>query len=115
MPVIIQTEELTILRQGNGWQEIGLADKSTFGTAAMIARRWLFASGAAGPELVHGRTDQLLYVIRGSGTAVVDGTTFPLAEESVLWLEPGETYQFVAGEEGLEILQGVVDEEAATS
>lgn len=115
MPVIIQSEKLTIIRQGDGWQEIGLADKSTFGTAAMIARRWLFAPGAIGPELVHGRSDQLLYVIRGGGTAVVDGEKLPLAEENVLWLEPGETYQFIASEEGLEILQGIVDEEAATA
>jgi mannose-6-phosphate isomerase-like protein (cupin superfamily) len=50
--------------------------------------------------------DQLLYVIRGNGTAEVDERTFPLEGESVLWLEPGEQYCFIAGENGLEILQG---------
>jgi quercetin dioxygenase-like cupin family protein len=48
----------------------------------------------------------LLYVIRGSGTAVVNGEDMPLNDESVLWLEPGEQYQFIAGADGLEILQG---------
>jgi mannose-6-phosphate isomerase-like protein (cupin superfamily) len=53
-----------------------------------------------------GDKDQLLYVIRGNGTAEVDERTFPLEEESVLWLESGEQYCFIAGENGLEILQG---------
>ena len=109
MPVIIQAQEVTVLRQGEGWREVGLADATTFGEQAMTARRWSFEPGASGPELVHGRTDQLLYVIRGGGTAEVDGQIFPLSEESVLWLEPGERYQFVAGDEGLEILQGIVE------
>jgi len=110
MPVIRQAEEIKVLREGEGWQEIGLADAATFGTAAMIARRWRLGPGAEGPVLVHGRADQLLYVIRGSGTAVVDGQSLPLSDECVLWLEPGERYQFVAGEAGLEILQGFTDE-----
>jgi hypothetical protein len=67
MPVIIQAQEVTVLRQGEGWREVGLADAATFGEQAMTARRWLFEPGARGPELVHGRTDQLLYVIRGGG------------------------------------------------
>ena len=72
----------------------------------MVARRWLFEAGATGPELEHNDSDQLLYVIQGSGQAVVNGETLPLETESVLWLEPGERYHFVAGEAGLEILQG---------
>jgi quercetin dioxygenase-like cupin family protein len=106
MPVILQADETKVIRQGDGWQEIALADTNTFGAEAMIARRWVLESGARGPELVHGQADQLLYVIRGEGTAVVDNQPFPLTEESILWLEPGEIYQFVAGEAGLDILQG---------
>jgi quercetin dioxygenase-like cupin family protein len=108
MPTTVQANETKVIRQGNGWQEIGLADTGTFGAPAMIARRWLLAPGIQGPELVHGQEDQLLYVIRGSGTAVVNGDSLLLLEESVLWLEPGEQYQFVAGKDGLEILQGYV-------
>jgi quercetin dioxygenase-like cupin family protein len=106
MPIIVQANETKMISQGDGWQEIGLADTNTFGAPAMIARRWVLAPGIRGPELVHGEEDQLLYVIRGSGMALVHGESLPLLEESVLWLEPGEQYQFVAGEDGLEILQG---------
>ena len=115
MPVIVQVGELNVVRQGDGWQEIGLADAATFGKPALLARRWQFEPGARGPELVHGRNDQLLYVIRGRGTAVVDSQSFPLSEESVLWLEPGEKYHFIAGDEGMEILQGIVEDGKAQS
>ena len=105
MPVIVNSEEM-ITRRGEGWIEITLADTQTIGTPAMVARRWVFEPGAWGPKLVQGEVDQLLYVIRGSGKAIVNGEEFLLADESVLWLEPGERYQFVGGENGLEILQG---------
>ena len=106
MPIVVQAEETQVIEQGDGWQEIGLADSNTFGTEAMIARRWLFEPKATGPKRTHGQDDQLLYVIRGSGTAVVNGESLSLLEESVLWLEPGEQYHFVAGKDGLDILQG---------
>ena len=105
MPVIVNSEEM-VIRLGEGWAETILADIQTIGAAAMVARRWIFEPGAWGPKLVHGEVDQLLYVIRGSGKAIVNGEEFLLADESVLWLEPGERYQFVGGENGLEILQG---------
>ena len=72
----------------------------------MVARRWILEPRAKGPELVQGNTDQLLYVIKGSGSAIVNGKEMSLTDESVLWLEPGEQYQFIAGENKLEILQG---------
>ena len=105
MPVIVNSEEM-ITHRGEGWIEITLADTQTIGAPAMVARRWVFESGAYGPELIQGNADQLLYVIRGSGKAIVNGEEFLLADESVLWLEPGERYQFVGGKNGLEILQG---------
>ena len=105
MPVIVNSEEM-LTRQGEGWTEITPTDTQTIGTPAMMARRWVFESGARGPELVQGDVDQLLYVIRGSGKAIVNREEFLLADESMLWLEPGERYQFIAGKAGLEILQG---------
>jgi quercetin dioxygenase-like cupin family protein len=72
----------------------------------MTARRWTLQPGAIGPERVHGDVDQLLYVVRGTGAAVVNGQEFALGPESILWLEPGEAYHFVAGSNGLEIIQG---------
>ena len=106
MPIIVKAEETKTVRQGEGWKLIALADETTFGGPAMIARRWVLEPGARGPDLTHGDSDQLLYVIRGGGTAEVDTQALALSEESVLWLEPGERYCFVAGDEGLEILQG---------
>jgi quercetin dioxygenase-like cupin family protein len=106
MPIIINPEAMPVTRQGEGWAEITLADAQTIGAPAMVARRWVLGPGARGPELVQGEVDQLLYVIRGSGLAVVNGQEFRLSEESLLWLEPGESYQFIGGAEGLEILQG---------
>ena len=105
MPVIVNSEEMVTSR-GEGWAEITLADTQTIGAPAMVARRWVFEPGARGPELVQGNVDQLLYVIRGSGLAVVSGQEFQLGEESLLWVESGERYCFIGGDEGLEILQG---------
>jgi quercetin dioxygenase-like cupin family protein len=105
MPIIINAEDVKV-SQGQGWTCLTLADAAIIGAPAMVTRRWVIEAGARGPTLEQGDTDQLLYVIRGSGQAVVNGQTMSLAEESVLWLEPGEQYQFVAGAAGLEILQG---------
>lgn len=106
MPTVYQPHETPVLREGQGWQEIGLTAPDTFAEPTLIARRWVLQPGARGPQLEHGNAEQLLYVIRGSGTAEVDGEELPLSDESMLWLEPGETYCFVAGDSGLEILQG---------
>ncbi len=106
MPIIRQANETPITEKGDGWQAVTLADEALFGAPAMVARRLILEAGARTPDWVHGQTEQLLYVIRGGGAAVVDGAAFELAPESVLWLEPGERYYFRAGEAGLEILQG---------
>ncbi len=106
MPIIINAENVRAARQGAGWVEYTLANTDIIGAPAMVASRWVFEPGARGPELIHGDTSQLLYVIRGSGSACVEGEALPLAVESVLWLEPGEQVQFIAGDNGLEILQG---------
>lgn len=106
MPIIINPDDMNVTRSGDGWVELTIADSEQIGAPAMIARRWTFEPNARGPLLTQGDTEQLLYVIRGSGTAVVDGEELSLEHESVLWVEPGEKYQFIAGPQGLEILQG---------
>lgn len=105
MPIIINAEAMQT-QQGEGWSEIILADVEAIGAPAMVARRWVLAPGATGPELVQADVDQLLYIIRGTGVAMVNGQEFRLGEESLLWVEPGERYHFIGGDEGLEILQG---------
>lgn len=106
MPIIIDAEKTQVARRGNGWTEFTLVDAQIIGDPALVARRWILEPSAQGPEMIHGDADQLLYVIRDDGCAVVNGEEMPLNEESVLWLEAGERYQFLAGEDGLELLQG---------
>ena len=106
MPKIVDAEEMSITRSGEGWHELTLADAVAFGAEAMVASRLVFAPHAQGGNGVHDGVDQLLYVIRGSGQAMVDGTPLALERESMLWLEQGESYYFVAGDKGLEILRG---------
>jgi quercetin dioxygenase-like cupin family protein len=106
MPVIIKPEEMSVHRQGRGWTETTLADRGSFGAPAMVARRISFESHASGPEFEHGDYEEMLYVIRGGGAAIVGEKRFELAPESLLWLEPEDRCRFEAGPEGLEILQG---------
>ena len=105
MPIIVNAEDVK-MTEGDGWIQLTVADPEMIGAPAMTARRWVLEAGAQGPELVQGEAEQLLYIIRGSGTAIVNGEEMPVSDEFVLWVEPGERYQFVAGEDGLEILQG---------
>ena len=105
MPVIINADQVKV-EEGDGWKQLTLADAEMIGAPAMVARRWTLDPHTHGPELVLGEVAQLLYVIQGQGQAIVNGQKFPLTEESVLWLETGEQYQFVTTDEPIEILQG---------
>jgi mannose-6-phosphate isomerase-like protein (cupin superfamily) len=111
MPILINAEDVKVAH-GEGWTRLTVADAELIGAPAMVTHRWIFEAKAQGPKLEQGDRDQLLYVIRGSGQAIVNGEEMPLTVENVLWVEPGEQYQFVAGEDGLEILQGYAPGEA---
>lgn len=106
MPIFVNPDESRIHRQGEGWVEFTLADDETIGVNAITARRWSFEPGVVGPQLEHGDAEQMIYVISGGGVALVNEDTLPLTTETMLWLEPGDRYQFKSGEQGLEILQG---------
>ncbi len=86
-----------------------LADPSWIGAPAMAARRWRVPPGAVGPEIARGADEErFLFVVEGSGTAVVGAERFPLSPESVLWLEPGDRCRLegpAAGSEPLEVLE----------
>lgn len=106
MPIILKPERMEIETSGDGWTKTTLADHSSIGTSAIAARRWSFLPAVIGPEQKHKNADEMLYVISGSGTIRVNGENLPLERETVLWLEPGDEYQLIAGENGLEVLQG---------
>jgi mannose-6-phosphate isomerase-like protein (cupin superfamily) len=42
--------------------------------------------------------------VRGAGLAYVGSKPFPLEPESMLWLEPGDTFSIEAGLDKLEVL-----------
>jgi quercetin dioxygenase-like cupin family protein len=106
VPIILPPEILETETESKSWTKTTLADDKSIGTSAIAAFRWSFKPMAMGPENKHGDADQLLYVISGNGTVRVNGDSLPLEKETLLWLEQGDVYQFYAGEDGLEILQG---------
>jgi quercetin dioxygenase-like cupin family protein len=112
MPSIIYLEDMNIINSDAGWSMRTVAEASHIGFPAMVARWWTFQPGVQGPSQTRSTAEEMLYVIQGSGRAIVDGQTFELDEESVLWVEEGETYYFIAGKNGLEVLQGYAPGEA---
>ena len=106
MPSIIKPEDMQESHAESGWTVRTVTDTEHLGAPAMVARWWTFEPGVQGPERTRGDSDEILYVIRGTGTAVVNDQKFDLEDESVLWLEEDERYYVIAGEGGLEILQG---------
>lgn len=46
-----------------------------------------------GPDNRHGGADQWMYVVSGSGIAIVDGVRQPLQPGSLLVIERGETHE----------------------
>ncbi len=105
MPVIVRPDEMPPPDEGDGWKVTTPADRQTTGAPGMVARRWTLAPSARGPEVARGPGEHLLYVIRGSGIAIVGTDRHPLAHETVVWLEPGDGYRLEAGDDGLEVLE----------
>lgn len=54
-----------------------------------------------GPENRHPDSDQWLYVVSGSGRAVVEGATVELGPGTLLLIEAGEAHEISASEDGL--------------
>ncbi|MDW8065207.1 cupin domain-containing protein [Thermoflexus sp.] len=103
MPVRIRVEHMP-QQAGTGWQEIILADSDRVGIPGIRLSHWKLDPGTAGPEQCHRDAEGFLYVSRGGGMIWVNGSEWPLAPETVIWLEPGDCYQIRSGKEGIEIL-----------
>ena len=52
-----------------------------------------------GPDNRHPDTDQWVYVISGSGTAIVEGEEYELVPRGLLLIEAGEAHEIRSGEE----------------
>lgn len=103
MPTIFDPKDLAVRQEGKAARTT-LADKAMLGTNALqVERVVLEASGNTSPVPAM-NVERFIYVIRGTGQAHVGKETYPLEPESILWIEPGDSYSLEASAEQLEIL-----------
>jgi mannose-6-phosphate isomerase-like protein (cupin superfamily) len=100
MPTIFEPNDLPV-RKKDGVTHITLADAARLGTDALQVEHVKVEAGKASEFASVMEAERFLYVIRGTGQAQVGDETFPLAPESMLWIEPGEMFTVEAGEEQL--------------
>ena len=76
------------LRFGKGF-------KVVTGNARSQAATMVLAPGdcEGGPDNRHRGADQWLYIVSGTGAAVVNGKRYPLREGSVVLIERGDTHE----------------------
>jgi quercetin dioxygenase-like cupin family protein len=103
MPTIFEPDKLPVSHQ-NGTTYTILANAAMLGVDALQVERVRLESGQRTEPASAVDAEQFLYVVRGAGQAQVGSDTFPLAPESMLWIEPGDTFTLEAGEEQLEVL-----------
>lgn len=53
------------------------------------------------PVAIHDSTDQITYIVKGSGTAYLNGKEQKVEARCILLIEAGTTMRFVANSEGL--------------
>ncbi len=103
MPKIFEPQDLPLLRQ-TGASLTTLGTSAMLGTAALQVERIRLEANAAMLASGTANAERFLYVIRGGGQARVGTEEFPLAAESVLWIEAEDSYIVQSGPEGLEVL-----------
>ena len=103
MPIIFEPKDLSVIRK-NGASLTTLANSARLGTDALQVERIDLAAGVKTASYPAVEAERFIYVIRGNGQAWVSEQKFPLAAESVLWLEKDEAFTLEAGEVGLEVL-----------
>lgn len=59
-------------------------------------------SWSAGPEVVHSKTKELAYIIRGKAVGFLDGEKILLKKGDYLVIPAGTIHRFEAGKDGLE-------------
>lgn len=103
MPKIFEPNDLPA-RDERGAAYTTLANPAMVGTDALQVERVDLEAGKKTEPFNAVDAERFLYVIRGAGQAQVENETFPLTQESMLWIEPGESFTVEAGEEQLEVL-----------
>ena len=114
MPAVVMPDQMEVETRGEGWVIWRMVNHRVTQEPVLLLRRWVISPGARTPEEEH-TTDQerFLYVIRGHGTLLVNGSPSPIDEESVIWVEPGDRFAFVAGDNGLEVLEALSPESSS--
>ena len=103
MPTIFEPNDLPV-RNKDGVTYTTLADAAMLGADALGVERVALGASKSSEPTTSVDVERFLYVIQGSGQAQVGGEAFPLASESMLWIEPGDTFTLEAGAGGLEVL-----------
>ena len=103
MPTIFEPNDLPV-RNKEGATYITLANTAMLRADALDVMRITLEAGKKSEPASAVEAERFLYVIQGSGQAQVGSESFPLAPESMLWIEPGDTFTLEAGTEGLEVL-----------
>lgn len=103
MPTIFAPGDLPVTEK-NGVNITALANRAMLETNALQVERIILDANAKSSTFGAFENERFVYVIRGKGRAEVGAQGFPLAAESVLWLEKGDTFYLEAGADGLEVL-----------
>jgi quercetin dioxygenase-like cupin family protein len=103
MPTIFEANDLTVRKQGDITRTT-LADPVMLGADTLQVERVALEAGKTSAPFEAVQAERFVYVIRGAGQAQVGDDTFPLAPESMLWIEPDETFKIQAGEGQLDVL-----------
>jgi len=103
MPTIFEPNDLPIRNQ-DGVTYTTLANAAMLGADALQVERVSLDAGKTSGLASAVDAERFLYVIQGSGQAYVSDETFSLAPESMLWIDPGDTFTLEAGTEQLEVL-----------
>lgn len=103
MPSVFNSTDLATTRTGN-IDRTTLANPKMLGAEALHVERIKLDPGAHTPAASVQAGEHFLYVIDGVGQARVGPHSFLLQPESILWLEPGDSYSLEAGADSLEVL-----------
>ena len=85
-----------------------LDERRRIRAGALELERLALASGTSATSVAPESGEQLIYVTRGAGAARADDGDLAVAQESILWLGPGERVTLRAGADGLDALSARV-------
>jgi quercetin dioxygenase-like cupin family protein len=94
-PVLLPASKATSYPRGTGKVAI-YAEPSTISSKDMSASVIELPAGANIPEHTHPKETELLYVMAGSGTMIIDGVTLPVTPTSVVQIPPATKHAFTA-------------------